>query len=60
MKAIAYWNDERTVLTEETEKGSGKDARTIKMVRYIKNEEMYLELINKDNVKTIRIFKKTN
>lgn len=60
MKAIAYWNDDRTTLTEETQKKTDKGWNKITMVRYLKNGEMYLELINKDKVKCIRIFKKTN
>ena len=58
MVSTAWWNDERTQLTEEVFKG--KDKKKTTMVRYIRNGEMYLELINKDGVKCIRIFKKTN
>lgn len=58
MKAKATWDENETTLTEDGEKAKDGKKTKLKMVRYIKNGEMNLELINKDGVKTIRIFKK--
>ena len=60
MKAKATWDENKTKLTEDTNKiVNDKETRKITMIRYInKDGEMCLELINKDGIKTMRIFKK--
>ena len=55
MDVKAYWSDDNTQIIEDTVQNGNK---RFKFVRYIENNDMHLEISNKDGVKTTRIFNK--